>query len=116
MLEFVFSKQKAAYELRISGWSSDVCSSDSERRDGQGLQQAAQPRQRRGAAQYRAAGRSRERVAGRVSLPQVDGLQRDLQERAAPRRRLSRGLPRSEERRVWQECVGKCKSRWFLYH
>src|SRR3546814_4813485 len=25
---FVFFKQKAAYEMRISDWSSDVCSSD----------------------------------------------------------------------------------------
>src|SRR3546814_7880586 len=25
---FVFFKQKTAYEVRISGWSSDVCSSD----------------------------------------------------------------------------------------
>src|SRR3546814_12664197 len=28
MLYFVFVKQKTAYELRISDWSSDVCSSD----------------------------------------------------------------------------------------
>src|SRR3546814_4452469 len=28
MLFFVFFKQKTAYELRISDWSSDVCSSD----------------------------------------------------------------------------------------
>src|SRR3546814_1985173 len=27
-VSFFFSKQKAAYELRISDWSSDVCSSD----------------------------------------------------------------------------------------
>src|SRR3546814_1759653 len=27
-ISFVFLKQKAAYELRISDWSSDVCSSD----------------------------------------------------------------------------------------
>src|SRR3546814_8808717 len=27
-LVFFFSKQKTAYELRISDWSSDVCSSD----------------------------------------------------------------------------------------
>src|SRR3546814_3194091 len=27
-LSFVFFKQKTAYELRISDWSSDVCSSD----------------------------------------------------------------------------------------
>src|SRR3546814_15079870 len=28
LLEFFFFKQKTAYELRISDWSSDVCSSD----------------------------------------------------------------------------------------
>src|SRR3546814_16233043 len=28
---FVFCKQKTAYEMRISDWSSDVCSSDLER-------------------------------------------------------------------------------------
>src|SRR3546814_2317411 len=28
MLFFFFSKQKTAYEMRISDWSSDVCSSD----------------------------------------------------------------------------------------
>src|SRR3546814_11600023 len=28
LLEFFFFKQKTAYEVRISGWSSDVCSSD----------------------------------------------------------------------------------------
>src|SRR3546814_6967117 len=30
MLLFLFFKQKTAYELRISDWSSDVCSSDLE--------------------------------------------------------------------------------------
>src|SRR3546814_4957081 len=28
MITFVFFKQKTAYEMRISDWSSDVCSSD----------------------------------------------------------------------------------------
>src|SRR3546814_7370468 len=28
LLLFFFFKQKTAYEMRISGWSSDVCSSD----------------------------------------------------------------------------------------
>src|SRR3546814_4405100 len=28
VLSFVFFKQKTAYEMRISDWSSDVCSSD----------------------------------------------------------------------------------------
>src|SRR3546814_1334378 len=30
---FFFFKQKTAYEMRISDWSSDVCSSDLRRRD-----------------------------------------------------------------------------------
>src|SRR3546814_3171365 len=33
---FFFFKQKTAYELRISDWSSDVCSSDLQRGDGAG--------------------------------------------------------------------------------
>src|SRR3546814_5723874 len=32
MFYFVFFKQKTAYEMRISDWSSDVCSSDLNRR------------------------------------------------------------------------------------
>src|SRR3546814_1261282 len=31
---FLFIKQKTAYEMRISDWSSDVCSSDLSRFDG----------------------------------------------------------------------------------
>src|SRR3546814_6585083 len=31
---FFFFKQKTAYEMRISDWSSDVCSSDLDRREG----------------------------------------------------------------------------------
>src|SRR3546814_3355927 len=31
---FFFVKQKTAYEMRISDWSSDVCSSDLKRTDG----------------------------------------------------------------------------------
>src|SRR3546814_10558891 len=35
MTSFFFFKQKTAYELRISDWSSDVCSSDLQRPLGQ---------------------------------------------------------------------------------
>src|SRR3546814_6575220 len=46
---FFFFKQKTAYEMRISDWSSDVCSSDlmiqqSKGVDGQSLRQAFHPR------------------------------------------------------------------------
>src|SRR3546814_7542363 len=46
VVRFFFFKQKTAYEMRISDWSSDVCSSDlgAGARAGQAL-----PRQRRGA-------------------------------------------------------------------
>src|SRR3546814_1043101 len=37
MVCFVVVKQKTAYEMRISDWSSDVCSSDLERQPGDGL-------------------------------------------------------------------------------
>src|SRR3546814_7421803 len=37
MYIFFFFKQKTAYEMRISDWSSDVCSSDLQRITGQGL-------------------------------------------------------------------------------
>src|SRR3546814_6349538 len=40
MLCFVFFKQKTAYEMRISDWSSDVCSSDLLEADLDGLKSA----------------------------------------------------------------------------
>src|SRR3546814_4396714 len=48
VLLFFFFKQKTAYEMRISDWSSDVCSSDLHRQPGG--QPAPEPRRsRRGA-------------------------------------------------------------------
>src|SRR3546814_2542588 len=99
---FVF-KQKTAYEMRISDWSSDVCSSDLE---------ARHPAGRAGAPCRRGDGRG-------VRL----GLGRDhLQGKAARSRRdllpdLRGGArARSEERRVGKECVSTCRSRWSPYH
>src|SRR3546814_4984259 len=50
-----FCKQKTAYEMRISDWSSDVCSSD--------LEQADNMTERQGALSVLSNGRSSERVA-----------------------------------------------------
>src|SRR3546814_10856645 len=48
---FFFFKQKTAYEMRISDWSSDVCSSDLDsRRPGHEIRRAARRQQARGAA------------------------------------------------------------------
>src|SRR3546814_18473530 len=77
--------------MRISDWSSDVCSSD-----------LAVPRAQR--ARVNPQGTDRP-----VSQPSA----------ARGRRRLADGPHsgcRSEERRVGQECVSTCRSRWSPYH
>src|SRR3546814_1390874 len=99
---FFFFKQKTAYELRISDWSSDVCSSD-----------------------LRAAGRT-----GQPSItvldecwslldspalaPEVVQLFRTARKRNSSVWGISQ--TRSEERRVGKECVSTCRSRWSPYH
>src|SRR3546814_4462417 len=102
---FVF-KQKTAYEMRISDWSSDVCSSDL------------------------AAGTPRSRYplpAPRDAVAVLSDLQRvEVRVWRADRgwARLSGSKEenplgvelRSEERRVGKECVSTCRSRWSPYH
>src|SRR3546814_4712280 len=88
---FFFFKQKTAYEMRISDWSSDVCSSD--------LKLLLR------------------RAAGGVSaLP--DLLARKAQAGCGGRSGpcVARQPERSEERRVGKECVSTCRSRWSPYH
>src|SRR3546814_4994707 len=96
---FFFFKQKTAYEMRISDWSSDVCSSD-----------LAELRGRAGG------GTGGRRAADRAGAASAH--------RAAQLRRVRAGeIPvvgdfggRSEERRVGKECVSTCRSRWSPYH
>src|SRR3546814_14965400 len=54
-----FFKQKTAYEMRISDWSSDVCSSDLRRDDGRRAARARQACGRRAACRRQAQGRER---------------------------------------------------------
>src|SRR3546814_5188085 len=103
LLVFFFFTQKTAYEMRISDWSSDVCSSD--------LTDEAR----------------------RKYLEGMDGDIDDLDalvDEMLVYSRLERGSPtlhfqqvdlgglvdRSEERRVGKECVSTCRSRWSPYH
>src|SRR3546814_2257442 len=92
---FFFFKQKTAYEMRISDWSSDVCSSDLA---GCGTNRFTANRQSAAGLGLEGFARSR-RVKGGASLP--------MNEIASPR---------SEERRVGKECVSTCRSRWSPYH
>src|SRR3546814_9708355 len=93
-----FFKQKTAYEMRISDWSSDVCSSDLA---------AYKPQ-----AQTALASLRRSKEADRLQ-PWVN-LKYICQRRAREGRK--RRHPRSEERRVGKECVSTCRSRWSPYH
>src|SRR3546814_2451085 len=81
-----FIKQKTAYEMRISDWSSDVCSSDLI-----------------GAGNFFDA------------APFVFEHQHVVDANRLRQRDLQSGQ-RSEERRVGKECVSTCRSRWSPYH
>src|SRR3546814_1732363 len=87
-----FFKQKTAYEMRISDWSSDVCSSDLK------LQLLRQ-----------------EGVF--IILIGPDGTAKNDDEIGFHRlQRPELVDARSEERRVGKECVSTCRSRWSPYH
>src|SRR3546814_6107685 len=89
---FFFFKQKTAYEMRISDWSSDVCSSD--------LSQERDRDHQRGRGRHRKPGLGADVAPHVPALGPAQGLQGR----------------RSEERRVGKECVSTCRSRWSPYH
>src|SRR3546814_1941361 len=105
-----FFKQKTAYEIRISDWSSDVCSSDLK---GIGIifhqvENTFLPGLiaffciREYTSEQAIKGHSRIYLA-RAGL--CGGLPGD-----------ARSIKRSEERRVGKECVSTCRSRWSSTH
>src|SRR3546814_9825047 len=103
---FFFFKQKTAYEMRISDWSSDVCSSDlvnGRKWKGDEIDPDAETR------------RQAERLARRILgwTPVVVNGQDFPYSRANA---VALMLERSEERRVGKECVSTCRSRWSPEH
>src|SRR3546814_1071910 len=88
-----FFKQKTAYEMRISDWSSDVCSSD---------------------LQNRSFG-----PTGPIRFEWIDDGEAARHEAVLHvfgQEHCAAGFRRSEERRVGKECVSTCRSRWSPYH
>src|SRR3546814_2717728 len=85
-LSFFFFKQKTAYEMRISDWSSDVCSSDLVEVGGLVVRDVR--------ALVVPDNALSENLLGLSFLTKL----------------------RSEERRVGKECVSTCRSRWSPYH
>src|SRR3546814_10728532 len=112
---FFFFKQKTAYEMRISDWSSDVCSSDL-------LGDRAQVRPD---AIYRIYSMTKPVTAVAMMLLHEEGrwLLDDPNELHLPEFTRLEGPAgeklrhrRSEERRVGKECVSTCRSRWSPDH
>src|SRR3546814_10820133 len=110
-------KQKTAYEMRISDWSSDVCSSDLIGVAQQPFEFAARAAQAVLAQRQGGIGRAHGRGPRRAAVPQLQcfpgaGVVRARQRNAGG----ALGQARSEERRVGKECVSTCRSRWSPYH
>src|SRR3546814_3906084 len=98
MTAVFFFKQKTAYEMRISDWSSDVCSSD--------LVDLRPSRQ----VQLRPVRQEIETGLRQFHPPLAH---QPLVQFRLQRMQVSH---RSEERRVGKECVSTCRSRWSPSH
>src|SRR3546814_4712599 len=99
-----FFKQKTAYEMRISDWSSDVCSSDLKLLHRQHLGRRLLAHPATGLLLGVGVSTDQRRQVGQQ---QLIGDQRPTE--LGPR---LAGDVRSEERRVGKECVSTCRSRW----
>src|SRR3546814_18502591 len=98
--------------MRISDWSSDVCSSDFD---------TAQDTEQRDLVQFAEVTdpenpvlQPGEAVAERHVVTAEDMIPKSI--RAASLRHHHCRQRRSEERRVGKECVSTCRSRWSPYH
>src|SRR3546814_1473376 len=106
LVGFVFFKQKTAYEMRISDWSSDGCSSDLLRRT------VMDERRFDALTRLFATVASRRRGAG-ILLAALAAPLSPAPDAGARRRNAKAS---SEERRVGKEGVRPCRTRWSPYH
>src|SRR3546814_5509956 len=111
---FFFFKQKMAYEMRISDWSSDVCSSDLQHRS---EKQAVRLQDLADLTQ--AAGQVVDPMQAEIAQDQIEGggsKGKELLVDDGRRHALGPGCGalrhRSEERRVGKEWGSTCRSRW----
>src|SRR3546814_17439431 len=112
-LIFFFFKQKTAYEMRISDWSSDVCSSDL-----LGIHRGVVHQQHLVVAdvdQLRILRMHRANRQEAILGELVVGNEVAAVGFAGFAHR-GEAVARSEERRVGKECVSTCRSRWSPYH
>src|SRR3546814_4918629 len=96
-----FFKQKTAYEMRISDWSSDVCSSD-----------LGDPVWFYSLDWRSPAFEGRLKASHSIDTPLVF----DTPDLCGPSVAGPEAAARSEERRVGEACVSTCSSRWSRHH
>src|SRR3546814_3179896 len=109
---FFFFKQKTAYEMRISDWSSDVCSSDLKLMRGTMADPLTAPEAARMAESIRAVFNANAKA---LKLLPAKGPRFSVRDwiRGSSQ---SGSILRSDERRVGKECVSTCRYRWSPYH
>src|SRR3546814_9913133 len=102
---FFFFKQKTAYDMRISDWSSDVCSSDLGRNRGKGEVGVirCEPNEDNEGNQPNTHNKEAKNVREFVKA---------LREEVKPDGVAYKEENRSEERSVGKECVSTCRSGW----
>src|SRR3546814_11189070 len=105
--------QKTSYEMRISDWSSDVCSSDLDLANGidppfTAIDADPLTGSKRGTQQRRA-------MHG-VLAQGVSAIKHDLYVTCLHTQNGAKAQFRSEDLRVGKECVSKCRSRWWPSH
>src|SRR3546814_3332819 len=100
---FFFFKQKTAYEMRISDWSSDVCSSDLARHAKVGMPRRRKPRKAE-------VGEHHQHEAQQHRAFHADARIKPAADEDA--HQIGPEAHSSEARRVGKECVSTCRSRW----
>src|SRR3546814_11359051 len=100
--------------MRISDWSSDVCSSDLQRRQIDRVGEGDAVEDRGGVVadpEHQAA-----QAAFGLGQAILAMFMRIARRAGDERERAACQADRSEERRVGKECVSTCRSRWSPYH
>src|SRR3546814_7204370 len=104
---FFFCKQKTAYEMRISDWSSDVCSSDLQLNE---RAYASEEISLLGVEEVEVA------IEGGCDEDRLGRMVNQLTNATRNALEAIQRMRRSEERRVGKECVSTCRFRWSRYH
>src|SRR3546814_15827013 len=115
MYLFFFFKQKTAYEMRISDWSSDVCSSDLYNRYHGGGVSAQLDHQFEFAKVVSITALRTGRGEFQFDAFPVSLIPLAVSQAVVPTESFTQEfqlISRSEERRVGKECVSTCRSRW----